>query len=109
MPPTTHATKPRPSGGYNCPYLRSTARHSLPTRQLWAASVAPQRNKLVQVMPPELSHSRAAAGLQGASSARSIALAAEPESASNGPITRHAKTAVFILNRPSVILGRRSG
>src|SRR5437764_13851884 len=92
---------------HSCPYLRSTARHSPPTRQLWAASVAPQRNRLVQLMPPERSHSRAAAGLHGASSAKSMALAAEPESASNGPINRHVKTAVFILNRPSVIL--RSG
>jgi hypothetical protein len=41
-----------------------------------------------------------------ASSAKSMALATEPESASNGPINRHLKTAVFILNRPSVILGR---
>src|SRR5689334_4084926 len=91
---------------HNCPYLRSTARHSPPTRQLWAASVAPQRKRLLQLMPPERSHSRAAAGLHGASSAKSMALAAEPESASNGPINRHVKTAVFILNRPSVILGR---
>jgi hypothetical protein len=85
---------------YNCPYLRSTARHSLPMRQLWAASVAPQRNRLFQVMPPVRSHIRAAAGLHGASSAKSMAFAAEPESATNGPINRHAKSTGFILRVP---------
>ena len=40
-----------------------------------AASVAPQRSMLLQVMPPERSHSLAAAGRQGARSLMSIALA----------------------------------
>jgi hypothetical protein len=35
-----------------------------------------------------------------------MAFAAEPESASNGPINRHANTTGFILNRPSPFLGR---
>jgi hypothetical protein len=91
---------------YSCPYLRSTARHWLPMRQLWAASVAPQRNRLVQVMPPVRSHIRAAAGLHGASSAKSMAFAVEPESATNGPINRHAKSTGFILKIPRRFLGR---
>jgi hypothetical protein len=78
---------------YSCPYLWSTARQSLPMRQLWAASVAPQRIRLLQVMPPERSHILAAAGLHGASSARSIALAAVAVK----PIRKHAATIVFML------------
>jgi hypothetical protein len=35
-----------------------------------------------------------------------MAFAAEPESATNGPINRHANTTGFILNRPSPFLGR---
>jgi hypothetical protein len=35
-----------------------------------------------------------------------MAFAAEPESATNGPINRHAKTTGFILNRPSPFLER---
>jgi hypothetical protein len=35
-----------------------------------------------------------------------MAFAAEPESATNGPINRHAKPTGFILNRPSAFLGR---
>jgi hypothetical protein len=60
---------------YNCPYLCSTARQRLLTRQLFAASVAPQRSKLSQLIPPERSQSIAAAGRHGASSARSMAFA----------------------------------
>jgi len=92
---------------YNCPYLRNTARQSLPTRQLCAASTAPQRNRFVQVIPSERSHNRAAAGRHGASSARSIAFAAVPENATSGPINKHAARIVFILNRPSLFV--RSG
>src|ERR1700722_634963 len=62
-------------------------------RQLWAASVAPQRIRLLHVMPPERSHILAAAGLHGASSARSIALAA----VAVRPIKKHAATIVFML------------
>jgi hypothetical protein len=78
---------------YSCPYLWSTARQSLETRQLWAASVAPQRIRLLHVMPPERSHILAAAGLHGASSARSIALAA----VAVRPMRMHAATIVFML------------
>src|SRR5215470_2860484 len=74
-------------------------------RQLWAASVAPQRRRFDHVMPPDRSHNRAAAGLHGASSAISIAFAALADSARKGPINRHAKTVDFILNRPSSFLG----
>jgi hypothetical protein len=88
---------------HNCPYLRNTARHSLPTRQLCAAKIAPQRRRLVQVIPSERSHNRAAAGRHGASSARSIAFAAVPENATSGPINKHAARTVFILNRPSLL------
>jgi hypothetical protein len=75
---------------YSWPYLRSIARHSLPTRQLFAASVAPQRNRLVHVMPPERSQSNAAAGRHGVNSARSIALAE--------PAKRPTKTHVEMTN-----------
>jgi len=50
-------------------------RQLLPTRELLAASVAPHRSKLLQVMPPVRSHNRAAAGRQGAKSFMSTALA----------------------------------
>ena len=66
---------------HSWPYFRNTARHWSPTRQLWAASVAPQRRRLFQVMPPSRSQSLAAAGRHGASSARSIAFAAVAERA----------------------------
>jgi hypothetical protein len=36
-----------------------------------------------------------------------MAFAVEPESATNGPINRHANTTGFILNRPSRFLGSR--
>jgi hypothetical protein len=61
------------NAAHNCPYLCKTARQGLPTRQLCAASVEPQRTRLFHVMPPWRSQNLAAAGLQGASSARSIA------------------------------------
>src|SRR5580704_16999702 len=78
---------------YSCPYLWSTARQSLETRQLWAASVAPQRARLLHDMPAERSHNLAAAGLHGASSARSIALAA----VAVRPIKKQAANIVFML------------
>ena len=87
---------------YSCPYFRSTSRHELPTRQLWAASVAPHRSKLLQVMPAERSHSRAAAGLHGASSARSTA----PALVLKAPTIRHAASTVFITESPLFIFGR---
>ena len=58
-------------------------------------------------MPAERSHMRAAAGLHGASSAKSMAFAALTETARKAPINRHAKSAGFILNRPSSFLGSR--
>ena len=85
---------------YSCPYFLSTSRHVLPTRQLCAASVAPQRSKLLQVMPPERSHSLAAAGLQGASSARSTALALVVHT----PIRRHAASIVFMRGQSLVFV-----
>src|SRR5208282_1895443 len=87
-------------GLYSCPYFFSTSRHVLPTRQLCAASVAPQRSKLPKVMPPERSHSLAAAGLQGASSARSTALAVVVHT----PIRRHAASIVFMLGQSLVFV-----
>ncbi len=82
---------------YSCPYLRSTTRQLSPTRQLWAASVAPQCKRLFQLIPPERSHSLAAAGRHGASSARSTALAAVAET----PNRMHAAMRSFIFSRPS--------
>jgi len=78
---------------YSCPYLWSTARQSPLMRQLWAASDAPQRARLLHDMPAERSHILAAAGLHGASSARSIALAA----VAVRPIRKQAATIVFML------------
>jgi hypothetical protein len=52
-------------------------------------------------MPPERSHSLAAAGRHGANSARSIALAAVAEIATK----THAEINSFMLNRPSLIFG----
>jgi hypothetical protein len=88
---------------YSCPYLWSTARQSLEMRQLWAASVAPQRIRLLHVMPPERSHILAAAGLHGASSARSIALAA----VAVRPIKKHAATIVFMLGSIPAVYWKR--
>jgi hypothetical protein len=82
-----------PSANYSWPYLRRTARHRLLTRQLCAASVAPQRNRLFQVIPAERSQYFTAAGRQGASSARLIALAAVAERLKK---SRHAATNSFI-------------
>jgi len=48
---------------------------------------------LLQVIPAERSHSLAAAGLHGASSARSTALALVVHT----PIRRHAASIVFML------------
>jgi hypothetical protein len=79
--------------------LWSTARQLLLTRQLFAASVAPQRNRLAQLIPPEWSQSLAAAGRHGASSARSIAFAAVAERATK----THAEINSFMLNGPSLI------
>jgi hypothetical protein len=61
-------------------------------RQLLAASVAPQRSRLFQLIPPSRSHILAAAGLHGESSARSMALAAVMET----PSKKQTATIVFI-------------
>src|ERR1700730_1873805 len=53
---------------YSWPYRLRTSRQLFPTRKLWAAKVAPQRIRLLQVMPPERSQNLAAAGWQGARS-----------------------------------------
>jgi hypothetical protein len=97
--------KIRPAAGdsliYSCPYLCNTARQRLLTRQLCAASVAPQRKRLAQVIPPERSQNLAAAGRHGANSARSIAFAALAEMATK----THAEINSFMLNRPLSIFG----
>ncbi len=62
-------------------------------RQLWAASVSPQRTKLFHVMPPERSQSLAAADLHGASSARSIAWLLVAQT----PRSRQAAIMTFML------------
>src|SRR5580700_2346509 len=87
---------------YSCPYLWSTARQSLLMRQLWAASVAPHRARLLHDMPAERSHILAAAGLHGASSARSIALAA----VTVRPIKKHAANIVFMLRSIPLVVGK---
>jgi len=87
---------------YSCPYFRSTSRHELPTRQLWAASVAPHCSRLLQVIPAERSHSRAAAGLHGASSARSMA----PALVLKAPRIRHAASTIFIMEKSPLVYGR---
>lgn len=89
---------------YNCPYLCSTARHSLLTRQLFAASVAPHRSRLYQVIPPERSQSIAAAGRHGINSARSIAFAELAKS----PTKTHVETSnSFMLGPSSSSAGKR--
>jgi hypothetical protein len=93
-----------PKDGYSCPYFRNTSRQELPMRQLWAASVAPHWSKLLQVMPAERSHSRAAAGLQGASSAISTA----PALVLKAPRMRHAANIIFILKNSPLLFGRRA-
>ncbi len=82
----------------SCPYFRNTWRHELLIRQLCAASVAPQRSRLLQVIPPEWSHSRAAAGLHGASSARSIA----PALVVHTPSNRQAASIVLMRKKSLV-------
>ena len=81
---------------YSCPYRLRTARHSLLTRALFAASVAPQRIKLVQFIPPARSHNRAAAGRHGANSFRSSALAAQ-----DNDIRKTTHTISFIRHLPT--------
>src|SRR5262249_61670116 len=54
-----------PTGCQSCPYRLRTMRQPLPTRELLAASVAPQRSRLLHVIPPERPQNRAAAGRQG--------------------------------------------
>lgn len=73
-------------------------------RQLCAASVAPHWSKLLQVMPAERSHSRAAAGLHGASSAISTA----PALVLRAPRMRHAANNIFILKSSPLLFGRRA-
>ena len=68
---------------HSCPYRFRTWRQLFPTRPLLAAKVAPQRSRLLQVMPPERSQSRAAAGRQGAKSFMSMALAVVTENPRN--------------------------
>ena len=63
----------------NTPYRLRTARHPLPTRELFAARVALHRTRLSKFIPPERSHNFAAAGRQGANSFMSRALATEAE------------------------------
>lgn len=93
MPDSLEPPQAELFANYIWPYLRSTARHRLPTRQLCAASVAPQRNRLSQVIPAERSQYFTAAGRQGASSARLIALAAVTERLKK---SRHAAANSFI-------------
>jgi hypothetical protein len=82
-----HGTIPiRPSiehRAYSWPYRLRTSRQWSPTRWLLAARVAPQRSRLLQVMPPDRSQNFAAARRQAASSFRSSAPAPVADAARN--------------------------
>jgi hypothetical protein len=81
---------------YNWPYRLRTARHSLPTRLLFAARVAPHRSRLSQFKPPERSQNFAAAGRHGTRSFISRAPAAAIEA-----VRRNEANIAFFMDAPS--------